>query len=318
MKSLIYITIAILLSNAMFFYFKDDGNKILPEKEDMYDYITAGYYKEPVSGEELKNKFNRISISRFINPKEKIKILLVPGHDDVHKGAEFNGVHELDLNIELSEKIKEEIEKDKRFEVLLLSDYKTNKKVDSYIEENKIKIERLEKHHKEVTKKLQQEGLVLLKSGIDHNFAHEEMINKLYGINFYSNDQKIDLVIHVHFNNYHRYNMKKEGEYEGFSIYYPTLVYNNGEVSKELGTHLMAKMMRVSTSSTNPAEEDVLIEDSELIAVGAYNTLKVPALLVEYGYVYEKNILEEDFRVDRFNLLANATKEGILGFLKSD
>jgi hypothetical protein len=35
-------------------------------------------------------------------------------------------------------------------------------------------------------------------------------------------------------------------------------------------------------------EKDLIIEDQALIATGNYNTLKIPSVLVEYAYIYEK------------------------------
>ena len=52
---------------------------------------------DAVNIEDLKNRYDRFSNGRN-HVSNRIKVLIVPGHDDVHNGALFNGLREVDLN----------------------------------------------------------------------------------------------------------------------------------------------------------------------------------------------------------------------------
>jgi len=61
-----------------------------------------------------------------------------------------------------------------------------------------------------------------------------------------------------------------------------------------------------------PVEKDIIIKNSDLIAVGSNNTItnSIP-ILVEYGYIYEDIFYREDQRVGNLNKAAYQTYDSI-------
>ncbi|MBA3551166.1 peptidoglycan-binding protein, partial [Patescibacteria group bacterium] len=77
------------------------------------------------------------------------------------------------------------------------------------------------------------------------------------------------------------------GEYKGFSVYIPERQFDHSAVSAVVGEAIFNELRLKNATSTYPAESMGLIEDQDLIAIGARNTLKGAAALIEYGYIYE-------------------------------
>lgn len=66
-----------------------------------------------------------------------------------------------------------------------------------------------------------------------------------------------------------------------------------------------------------PKETDGIIEEQELIAIGSYNTLDAPSMLIEYGYIYEPQFADKNVRDSTFRDLAFQTYLGIQDFFGS-
>lgn len=267
-----------------------------------------------VSIADLKEKYEDFSKGRNA-VSNRIKVLIVPGHDDVHHGANFNGLKEVDLNRELSKHLYNFLLQDKNFRVFLASDENGfNEIIEKYLEEEKNEIEEFKNYKKQITGDLVESGKIELEQYVAHNSAPEEVINVLYGINRYANEEDFDIVLHVHFNDYPRKNTKKEGEHSGISIYVPASQYDNGSASYELSKNIFDRLTKIFSPSTHPVEQRGVIQDSELIAVGAFNSVDSLALLVEYGYIYEPQIVDETLRPIVLKELAYQTYYGMKTF----
>lgn len=278
------------------------------------DTQTAGYFSDSVDIDELKERYEK-----FANGKKqisnRIKVLIVPGHDDKHHGASFNGLREVDLNRELAKNLYEFLIADTNFRVFLASDENGfNDRIEKYIEEEEVGIQDFRTFKKEVTNRLENSGSVELDQYVSHNSAPEEVALVLYGINRYANEEDFDIVLHVHFNDYSGRNLSSEGVHSGISIYVPASQFSNGSASKQFADNLFKRLTAIFSPSTNPVEQAGVIQDSELIAVGAFNSVDPIALLVEYGYIYEPQFADENLRGIVLKELAYQTYVGMKTF----
>jgi len=235
---------------------------------------------------------------------DKTKILIVPGHDDEFYGTEYQGVREADLNLIVAEKLYDLLQDDTRFNIQLTRN-KLGYKADlgRFLRLNKEDIEILKAENRmidEIHKPVDT---------VDHVLANDKVALKLFGINKWADEKKFDLVLHIHFNNFPGSQGNKK--YHGFSIYIPQRNYQNHEKSKRFADLLRVQLATEFLESNLPLESGIVIEDSHLIAVGPNNSLKSPAVLVEYGYIYEDQFNNGNSD-DIFQKLAEKTYNAIL------
>ncbi len=273
---------------------------------------------DAVNIEDLKNRYDRFSNGRN-HVSNRIKVLIVPGHDDVHNGALFNGLREVDLNRELAKNLYQFLLEDKNFRVFLASDENGyNEHIEKYLEEEKKEIEEFKDSKKQTTNDLIESGEIQLEQYVAHNSAPEEVADVLYGINRYANEEDFDIVLHVHFNDDPVRSKTKEGKFSGISIYVPASQFSNGSASMDLAEDIFGRLTKVFSPSTNPVEQAGIIQDSELIAVGAFNSVDSVALLFEYGYLYEPQFVDESLRSVALKELAYQTYFGMKTFFEKD
>ncbi len=218
-----------------------------------------------------------------------IKILIVPGHDNDVWGAQYGNTKEADMNLNLAMRIYNILKKDKRFEVHI------TREIGGYTQEfqeyftqqyNDIKA------FKENAKQKQQDkissGSFIEKENPPHNNASEEVAIKLYGINKWADEQNMDAVVHVHFNDYPRSNPWTKGIHKGFVIYEPEEQMVNSKESAKLAKSIFTQLHKKYMTSTYEEELGGLVPDQSLIALGSNGTLlpSVRSILIEYGYIY--------------------------------
>src|SRR3990167_5924103 len=86
-------------------------------------YFTASvFFKDSVTDKSLKNAYEESENSNKRKVAQKVKILIVPGHDAEFSGTEFKGLKELELNLELGEKLYDLLKNDSSFQVYLSQD----------------------------------------------------------------------------------------------------------------------------------------------------------------------------------------------------
>jgi len=154
--------------------------------------------------------------------------------------------------------------------------------------------------------------------GIDHPTVDEEYGLRLYGINKWANENDIDIIIHIHFNDYPGRPANKIGKYYGFSIYTPESQFVNSEISQNIARSVFAELNKIQSVSDYQPEHLGVVEDQELITIGANSTLNAAALLIEYGYIYESQIINKKMRVLMFPEYAYKTYSGIVKFFNPD
>jgi N-acetylmuramoyl-L-alanine amidase len=302
---------------SVYFFFPLNEEEDFPPKvyaetsESFIDKNVLGFFDDSVDIENLKKRYNR-ALGHNGSPEDKIKILIVPGHNDKFYGAEFNGLKEVDLNRQLAKELERLLKRKKEFDVLVSDD----EKVQNFLKENEEEIKNFEINHKIITVKLRAEKELEFDQKVEHNFAPDEMVTYLYGINKFVNDNNFDIVLHIHFNDVPYRKENKKGKYEGLAIYVPESEFKNGSASKRFGKALFNKLTREFKESNHPVESQGPIEDGELIAVGAYNTVNPIAVLIEYGYIYQSEFRSESNREKTLKKMAYQTYLGIRDFLK--
>lgn len=268
--------------------------------------MSSVFFADSMSIYELKEKYREES---------KIKILLVPGHDENSGGTSFGKIKEADLNLSLALELRSFLANNEMFDVILHRDeYGYNKFIADYAVTNRSFINDFVKNKKTLMQDLISSGDITLVDGIVHNTASDETVARLYAINKWSNDNEIDLVIHIHFNDYPGRRGNREGKYSGFSIYIPEKQFSNAKASRELAGHVLKNLDRFYSKSNMPKESAGIVEDQELIALGSYNTLDSIGLLVEYGYIYEPQFVEKENRDLVIKDMAYQTYLGITDF----
>lgn len=275
--------------------------------------LLAGvFFVDSMTEMQLREKYYRATTSQL---SERVKILIVPGHDRDASGTEFKNVKESDVNIELAEYLANFLKEDMSFDVMLARDrngYHPSLAV--YFKQAREDIKNFRKKHKDIMDEMVSKGLIDVRRKVEHNFAPSETVIKLYGINKWSNENDIDIVIHIHFNDYPDRWRGSAGKYSGHSIYVPERQFSNAKVSMALAKPIFDALLTRSAQSNIPVESDGIIEDQELIAVGSYNSLDAAALLIEYGYIYESQFFKESVSPLSLKEMAFQTHRGIQNF----
>lgn len=305
-KTLIIASLVVLC--AIFLY--SSKNFINPYLSEVKNHAAA-FFSMGISVKDL--------IAKYTSPEEdkKIKILLVPGHEPDLGGAEYGALKERELNLVVSEKIKNLLGKNKKFQVITLRNNNGwNPEFEKYVSDNRETILAWVKSMKDEMFSLVDSGKFnIVNAKMGHSTAPLNSAVFLYGINKWSSDNKIDIVIHLHFNDNPKY--KGEPNYEGFSIYVPEKQYSNASSSKVLAEDLKNEIIKIQKVSTMKEESGGVIEDQELIALGSYNTSDSLSVLIEYAYIYEDFMQNPVLRNNFIDKAAFFTSQGVKEFFES-
>lgn len=247
-----------------------------------------------------------------------INILVVPGHDDVSWGAEFLKVREADLTLELGDLVRDYFATDPRFTVTITREGGSyTEEFATYFETYSSLIWEFRDYVRSVFASAVARGDVVPKTENFHGFAASEIAQRLYGINMWANDHRVDAVLHIHFNDYPRARRGSAGKYKGFAIYIPESQLPNARASRALAESVKERLNTVLTVSDYPQERAGVVEDQELIAIGAYGSLYPASLLIEYGYIYEPYFTDPELRAQLFPSLAALTYRGLVDFFEA-
>ncbi len=248
-----------------------------------------------------------------------VSVLIVAGHDDEYSGTSFKSLREVDLNRQLAEDVHAYFADEEGINAVLSSDSSGyNDIFETYFQRERGDIAAfISDAKRDFELKFSEEERAALEKNF-HNPAPGDMALRLYGLNRWVNDADFDLVVHIHFNDYRGRGRNKVGTYEGFSIYTPGKELPNYELSRRLADSVFGELKKIRPVSTLPAEEEGVIEDHELIALGANESLEAGSVLVEYGYIYEEIFTNPDLRSVSFDNMAYATYAGIKKMMGED
>ncbi len=248
-----------------------------------------------------------------------VNVLIVARHDDEYAGTGYKSLREVDLNRQLAEDVHAYFANEEGINAVLSSDSSGyNSIFEKYFQREQGDIAAfINEAKRDFEMKFTQEERAALEKNF-HNPAPGDMALRLYGINRWVNDADFDLVVHIHFNDYRGRSRNKVGKYEGFSIYTPGKELPNYDLSRRLAASIFDELKKIRPVSTLPAEEEGVIEDHELIALGANESLEAGSVLVEYGYIYEEIFTNPDLRKVSLDNMAYATYAGIKKMMGED
>ncbi len=273
-------------------------------------FLASVFFIDSVTVDGLQHNFKAAK-----EGKGKVGVLIVPGHDDASPGAVFKGVREADLTREVGLKLADYFNDDDEFEVILLrNENGYNQDFLNYFNQNRSSLERFVTSKKQTMISLIDKGLVQPFAGVDHNAVSYDKALRLYAINQWVNERGIDVVVHIHFNDYGGRRAGKAGKYSGLAVYIPESQYSNAKASLALGKSVFEKLREYGAVSNLPKESKGLVEDQELIALGSYNTADAASVLIEYGYVYEPQFQDKEIRAHMIQELAYKTYLGFSSF----
>ncbi len=268
-----------------------------------FQFSTIIFPGNATTSQDIQNEYNN----------SRLSLLIVPGHDLEYPGTEFRGTKEADLTIQASVELYNFLKNDPHIHtssarVFSTGDYQEELK--SYFSNEQVNIRSFSEKFKNFVEGLTAAGNFLPKES-KHPVAPDVVALRLTGINKWANEHHINVVIHIHFNDYpdRRFNVK--GRYHGFVIYVPDSQYPNYQTSQGLGQFIFEKLRESAPVSNYASESSGLVEDQQLLAIGPYATREGASLLIEYGYIYEPQLVNPDIRERVIRELAYQTYRGI-------
>lgn len=275
------------------------------------NYLASVFFTQSITVSDLKQKYLGASTT-----EKKVRILIVPGHEPDYGGAEYKNLKERDLNVEMAEVLKDKLSADTRFEIILSRDKNDwNPEIKKYFTEHWADIIAFKTSKKTTMKSLLNSGQVAkVSDGLKHNAAPDDVAIRLFGLNKWANENGVDIMLHVHFNDNPRANDSKPGDYRGFAIYVPDKQYSNSKATQSLALSIFKELNRSFAVSNLPKENAGIIPNQDLIALGQSNSVDGVSLLIEYGYLYRDTFINLNSRQKIFDELGKETYIGIENF----
>lgn len=271
----------------------------------------------PKSVIEIRSKYfgNGISTTPAVS-RQKVKILLVPGHEPDFGGAEYSNLFERQMTVELAEQLSQFIGANSRYEVFVSRNQNGWSPIFSnYFKTNWDEIVSWTKNNREETERLSRIGeFHPVTPSVIHNKAPQDVALRLYGISKWSNENDIDIIIHIHFNDNPGHSKKSPGKYSGFAIYVPQNQYFNSSTTHTVASSIFNRLQKLNPVSDFSGESGGIIETQDLIAVGAYNSVNAASMLIEYGYIYEPQFNNPEIKDLAIKDLAFQTYLGLQDF----
>lgn len=276
--------------------------------------IATVFLNKSITVTQLHDKYNAVP-----EGKPKIRILIVPGHEPNYGGTEYGNLKERDMAVELAGYLKDFFNANVHYDIVVSRNKdKWNADLQKYFDEHWNEIISFIKQNKSEMIRLVNNGTVVKNvDGVIHNSAPQDVAIRLFGINKWVNENKIDIAIHIHFNDYPRRNASIAGDYSGFSIYVPERQYSNSTTTRVVADTVFKRLAKYNAVSNLPKEDAGVVEEQDLIAIGANNTLDAPSMLIEYGYIYEPQFADPSVRASILKDLAFQTYLGIQDFFGS-
>lgn len=280
----------------------------IPYAGNILSYIAAPFFAERITPEDLRKKYEN----------GQIKVLIVPGHDDELPGAQFRATKEADLNAKVARYLFDFFNNDDKFKPFITKekDGSYSQWFLDYVSSNRKAVAAFRKKLKTIMRGAQASGDIKEQKGIEHNSAAESTSIKLYAMNKWANDNDIDIVIHIHFNDYPNRARDKAGKYSGFAIYAPENQLPNSRASVSMALAVKKALESSFRASNLPMEQSTVIEDLDLIAVGSNASRDGVSILIEYGYIYEPQLARKDLAEEASQKYASLTYSGIKNYFE--
>lgn len=279
--------------------------------DEVTDFLAATFFIPSITTEELRSAYNGTLFSH-----DKLKILIIPGHEPTSGGTEYGGVKERDVVVSIAEKLRDKLEQDGHYDVYVSRDIKAwNDPFRTYFTKERQAIINWRKMHELTMNNLVDAGFVSVNQAYVHGTAVLDDAVRMYGVQRWANENNIDVLLHLHINDYPR--KGKEKKYTGLAIYVPEEQYSNSSASSQLEWAIFSELNKVIATSTLKEEKSGVIPDQELIAIGRFNTADTANILIEYGYIYEPQYQNKMKRLKAVDEYALRTYLGLESFFNA-
>ena len=269
----------------------------------------AVFFVQSITVAQIQNNYHSLQVSIPVTASEnatttvpasanKVKILIMPGHQPDFGGTVFGGVLERDIVVDIADALAGLLSQNPHYEVMVArSKTAWNPTLQNYFDTHVLEIETFKQSLAAQMQEHLADGSILPEAdAVYHNSVTSEAALQLYGINKWSSDNNYDIIVHLHINDETRHRARTAGEDTGFAVYVPDHQYSNAAASKELGIAIAARLNAYHATSTLPNEDQGVVEDQQLIAIGSNNSVSGAALLIEYGYIYEPQFQNRSVR----------------------
>lgn len=270
---------------------------------------------------QLQTRYNSTMAAVPSAPAKKIRILLVPGHEPDYGGAEYvdpvsGHMYERDMTVELAQDLQGFLEQNPRYQVFVTRDAQAwSPTFAGYFKNDWNDIVAWEEAHKADILDLERLGQFhAVTPEVNHQTVPNNVAMRIYGIDKWVDENDIDIVIHIHFNDYPGHGQSTPGKYSGFTIYVPQNEYDNSSTTQALADTIFARLSKYNAVSDLSGESSGIVQDQDLIAIGAYNSVDAASMLVEYGYIYEPQFTNVALRSSSIKDLAFQTYLGLQDF----
>lgn len=239
--------------------------------------LASLFFADDITVAEINQSYHR----------RQLKVLIVPGHDNIDGGTSYKGVFEASYTAKIGEYLNEYLEKDPNIDAILVRNQNGyTKEFADYFTREGGNITNFITRARDYFNSLRASKVVEKSSApFTHVRANRRVTTILYGLNKWANDHDVDIVLHVHLNDYPRKSW--ETAHTGYSMYIPDTSLPNHAPSKAIAEVLSDTFSRFWAKSDLRLEKDIIIQDPDLIALGSYGTLRPASVLIEYGYIYE-------------------------------
>lgn len=265
----------------------------------------------PKTVEDLKSDYDAPARKR-----RTVKILLVPGHEPDYGGTEYGRLKEHDMTVMLADDLAQFLSANPKYEVIVARNGSSwaPELAEYFADEWEEIVSWRDLYRKDHGDLVRLGRARIVRSSVIHNSADPGPATRLYGINKWANENGVDIALHVHFNDDPRRTVGREGEFTGFSLYVPESQYYNSTTTKAVAQSIFDRLSKYNPVSDFKGEQGGIVEDQDLIAIGAFNTSDAASLLVEYAYIYEPQFADPEVREAAIRDLAFQTYLGIQDF----
>lgn len=241
----------------------------------------------------------------------KVRVLIVPGHEPTYGGAEFAGVYERELVVGIAQDLQIFLSSQTKYTVLTTRDSTAwNPIFANYFVQNQDAIAAWEATARQSAASLGLDTLPL----VDHVAVPTDVALRLYGITKWADENTIDVTLHLHLNDHVGHSYTTPGSYSGLAIYVPAQQFDNSTTTKAVATSMLKRLSLYTPVSDLPEESGGIIDDPQLIAVGANNTAGSASMLIEYDYIYQPQFTNPAVRSLALKDLAYQTYLGLQDF----
>jgi N-acetylmuramoyl-L-alanine amidase len=274
----------------------------------------------PKSVDAIKSRYSSpivsVALPNAAVAAPKVRVLLVPGHEPDYGGAEYGDLKEREMTVELAADLKGFLDSNNHFQTFLtrnnqgwysaFTDYFKTEWNDIIAWQ---KASAQDMAHR-ITAREATKPVTL----VYHNDVPKDVALRLYGINKWADENDIDITIHIHFNDDPTRPWNAPGSHSGFAIYIPEHQYANSTTSKAIAGTIFKRLAKYNPVSNLDGESSGVVEDPDLIAIGAHDTSDGATMLIEYGYIYESQFAKADTRSLALKDLAYQTYLGLEDF----